>query len=217
MLTLQATQKEMKITTEAEFVRGMVGVDCQIVFDEFWQNYDKFVVFERTNTCGKAKEIFVDLMDKVITIPHEILAESGDFVVGVYGLKDNEVLPTLYSDKIKIVYGTETSGTPPTEPTPNPYEQIIAIAKETEQIAQSVRDDADSGKFDGKDGTDGKDGYTPIKGVDYFDGTKGDKGDKGDKGEPGADGKDYVLTVEDKQEIADIVLSNFVDVAEVGQ
>lgn len=205
MLTLQATQKEMKIKTEAEFVRGTVGADCQIVFDEFWQDYDKFVVFERTNTCGKAIEIFVDLMDKVITIPHEILAESGDFVVGVYGLKDNEVLPTLYSDKIKIVYGTETSGTPPTEPTPNPYEQIIAIAKETEQIAQSVRDDADSGTFDGKDG------YTPIKGVDYFDGAKGDKG------EPGADGKDYVLTVEDKQEIADIVLSNFVDVAEVGQ
>ena len=202
MLTLQATQKEMKITTEAEFVRGTVGVDCRIVFDEFWQDYDKFVVFERTNTCGKAIEIFVDLMDKVITIPHEILAESGDFVVGVYGLKDNEVLPTLYSDKIKIAYGTETSGTPPTEPTPNPYEQIIAIAKETEQIAQSVRDDADSGKFDGKDG------YTPIKGVDYFDGEKGDKGDKGDT---------YTLTETDKTDIADIVLSNFVDVAVNGQ
>lgn len=43
------------------------------------------------------------------------------------------------------------------------------------------------------------------------------KGLKGDKGEPGADGKDYVLTVEDKQEIADIVLSNFVDVAVIGQ
>lgn len=202
MLTLQATQKEIKITTEAEFVRGTVGVDCRIVFDEFWQDYDKFVVFERTNTCSKPIEIFVDLTDKVITIPHETLAESGDFVVGVYGLKDNEVLPTLYSDKIKIVYGTETSGTPPTEPTPNPYEQIIAIAKETERIAQSVRDDADNGKFDGKDG------YTPIKGVDYFDGAKGDKGDKGDT---------YTLTETDKTDIADIVLSNFVDVAEVGQ
>ena len=205
MLTLQATQKEIKITTEAEFVRGTVGVDCRIVFDEFWQDYDKFVVFERTNTCGKSIEIFANSMDFVATIPHEILAESGNFVIGVYGLKDNEVLPTLYSNNIKILYGTETNGTPPTEPTPNPYEQIIAIAKETEQIAQSVRDDADSGKFDGKDG------YTPIKGVDYFDGAKGDKGDKGEPGE------DYVLTEADKTEIADIVLSNFVDVAVVGQ
>lgn len=37
------------------------------------------------------------------------------------------------------------------------------------------------------------------------------------KGEPGADGKDYILTDVDKQEIADIVLSNFIDVAVVGQ
>ena len=187
MLTLQATQKEIKITTEDKFVRGTVGVNCQIIFDEFWQDYDKFVVFERTNTCGKPIEIFAKSMDFIATIPPEILAESGSFVIGAYGLKQDEVLPILYSDNIKILYGTETSGTPPTEPTPNPYEQIIAIAKETEQIAQSVRDDADSGKFDGKDG------YTPIKGVDYFDGDKGDKGDS------------YILTESDKTEIADML------------
>lgn len=35
-------------------------------------------------------------------------------------------------------------------------------------IAQSVRDDADAGMFNGKDGKDGKDGYTPQKGVDYW-------------------------------------------------
>ena len=34
-------------------------------------------------------------------------------------------------------------------------------------IAQSVRDDADAGLFDGKDGQDGADGYTPVYGLDY--------------------------------------------------
>lgn len=33
----------------------------------------------------------------------------------------------------------------------------------------------------------------------------------------GEDGKDYVLTEADKQEIAGIVASNFVDVSEVGK
>lgn len=48
----------------------------------------------------------------------------------------------------------------------------------------------------GKDGEPGKDGYTPVKGVDYFDGAPG---------EPGKDGEDYVLTADDKAEIAALV------------
>ncbi len=35
-------------------------------------------------------------------------------------------------------------------------------------------------------------------------GADGEKGDKGDKGDPGTDGDDYILTDEDKQEIADL-------------
>jgi hypothetical protein len=87
----------------------------------------------------------------------------------------------------------------------------------------------------GEPGPKGEDGYTPIKGVDYFDGKDGadgapgkdgepgPKGDKGDTGEQGPkgdqgiqgetgpagpagqDGKDYVLTEEDKAEIAGMV------------
>ena len=58
------------------------------------------------------------------------------------------------------------------------------------------------------DGTPGKDGYTPVKGVDYFDGEDGQDGYTPVKGVDyfdGADGKDYVLTEEDKAEIAGMV------------
>lgn len=48
-------------------------------------------------------------------------------------------------------------------------------------------------------GPKGEDGYTPVKGVDYFDGKDGEPG------KDGADGNDYVLTDEDKQEIAGMV------------
>ena len=60
---------------------------------------------------------------------------------------------------------------------------------------------------DGRDGVDGNDGYTPVKGVDYFDGKNGRDGSDG---KDGIDGKDYVLTQDDKREIA-----NMVDVGDV--
>ena len=66
-----------------------------------------------------------------------------------------------------------------------------------------------SGEFDGADGQDGKDGYTPIKGVDYFD------GQPGKDGADGKDGEDYVLTNEDKQEIAEMA-AELVDVPDSG-
>ena len=47
-------------------------------------------------------------------------------------------------------------------------------------------------------GPAGKDGYTPVKGVDYFDGAPGANG---------KDGEDYVLTDEDKAEIAQLAIA----------
>lgn len=74
--------------------------------------------------------------------------------------------------------------------------------------------------FDGEKGDPGEPGYTPVKGVDYFDGEKGDPGEPGvpgytpiknvdyfdgAKGDKGDKGDSYVLTAEDKTEIAAIV------------
>jgi hypothetical protein len=57
----------------------------------------------------------------------------------------------------------------------------------------------------GPQGPKGQDGYTPVKGVDYFDGQPGKDGKDGVNGKDGVDGQDYVLTDEDKQEIAGMV------------
>ena len=49
MLTLQIKEKEIEnLTPEEEFVRGTVGAKCQINFDEFWQGYEKYIVFKNT-------------------------------------------------------------------------------------------------------------------------------------------------------------------------
>lgn len=78
-------------------------------------------------------------------------------------------------------------------------------------------------------GPKGEDGYTPVKGVDYFDGEPGKDGEPGAdghtpvKGVDYFDGEDYVLTDEDKAEIAgmvevsggDVDLSNYYTKSEV--
>ena len=88
-----------------------------------------------------------------------------------------------------------------------------------------------------RDGINGRwlkigDGVTPFNDLPYKLGPKGEKGDKGDpfiyedfteeqlaklKGDKGDKGDTYTLTEADKNDIADIVLSNFTDVSEVGQ
>lgn len=81
------------------------------------------------------------------------------------------------------------------------------------------------------DGKDGADGFTPtITSSQYPDGsfeifaTTSDGAQisigelkNGKDGADGKDGIDYVLTESDKTEIANLVLSNFTDVSEVGQ
>lgn len=133
MLTLQAKEKNIEnLTPEKEFVRGTVGAICQVNFDEFWQGYEKTVVFKRDNR--EPINIIVNSFSNQIEIPHEILAESGKFKIGVFGITENKVLPTLWSDEIKILYGTDTHGTNPTEYTPSEIDQL-RFSKQDKLIA----------------------------------------------------------------------------------
>lgn len=122
MLTLQVHEKTIETMENEEFIRGTVGAVCQVNFDEFWQNYEKYVVFKRLG-CEPIK-IMVDSLESEIEIPYTILAESGEFQIGVFGTTETETLPTLYSDIIKIRYGTDTNGTTPPTYTPSEIDQL---------------------------------------------------------------------------------------------
>lgn len=128
MLELNVTNREVKILGEEEFVRGTVGANCKITLDEFWSGYANTVVFKRDGR--KPINIIIDSLDNTIEIPHEILAESGEFKIGVFGLKPDEVLPTLWSENIKIRYGTDTHGTAPTDYTPSETEQLKVLKQD---------------------------------------------------------------------------------------
>ena len=123
MLTLQIKEKEIEnLTPEEEFIRGTVGAKCQINFDEFWQGYEKYIVFKRVGY--EPINIMVDSLENEIEIPYTILAEIGEFKIGVFGITETETLPTLYSKDIKILYGTDTHGTTPPTYTPSEIDQL---------------------------------------------------------------------------------------------
>lgn len=123
MLTLQIKEKEIEnLTPEEEFIRGTVGAKCQINFDEFWQSYNKYIVFKRVGY--EPINFMVDTLENEIEIPYTILAESGEFKIGVFGTTETETLPTLYSKDIKILYGTDTHGTTPPTYIPSEIDQL---------------------------------------------------------------------------------------------
>ena len=157
------------------------------------------------------RSIDVDVVDGVAIIPDVLLQTDKDLNVWAFvGTAENGY--TKISKTFRVNRRNK-----PDDYVFTPVEQTTIA--EIYAIAQSVRDDADAGLFDGKPGENGRDGVDGKDGAPGKDGTsathswngtvltitsasgtsssdlKGDKGDKGDTGPagkdgtPGADGK----------------------------
>lgn len=142
-------------------------VTAHFDFDAEWDGYTKTAVFASGSTV---KRVLLDGSNQC-TVPWEVLTQPGMLQIGVAGMDGDKILPSVKAIAC-VNEGIYTDGTAPAEPTPTEYAQLISLSEDTKAIAQSVRDDADAGKFDG---------------------------DKGDKGDPG---DSYTLTEADKAEIA---------------
>ena len=172
LIKAKVTDQMLEFALKPMIASGGVNEDViEFKFDELWDGFDTVAVFYRSK-----REVFhIKIVGNRCTIPSEVLRTQGICYVGVMGVKDN-VTRTTNVLRYEIEHGAITAGVEPPEPTPSIYEQILETVKSTKQIAQSVRDDADAGKFDGAPGPMGEPGM------------KGDKGDPGEKGETGAPG-----------------------------
>lgn len=84
------------------------------------------------------------LKNDACTVPAEALATPGRVGVSVSGTLGDTVITT--DIKSFSVPATLSGGTP-ADPEPTVWQQILDKVDETQQIAQSVREDADAGKF----------------------------------------------------------------------
>ncbi len=214
---------------------GSYGMEMlSVVREGVWAEYDIIATFHPP--VGDAVQVRVGA-DNQIDVPAEATAAKGMGEIVFAGYKEG--VRQIAADVLyKVAPSSGASGTEPAEPTPNVVQQLMLAANAAEKLAQSVRDDADVGKFTGakgdkgdtgpvgpagEKGDKGDTGATGPKGdtgATGAQGPKGDKGDKGDTGNTGAPGKTPVRgkdywTAADKQEIVNNVLAALPDGTEV--
>ncbi len=161
----------MKLTVNGSAIRclqrsivttGMAGAPVDFAFDEAWDAISgKTVVFR----CGDVERQMVLDENGGTVIPAEVLHTPGrTLYIGVYGATDSGATwpaPTPFCDCGTVLLGAEVAEEA-ADITPTLAQQVLLAAEAAQAIAQSVRDDADSGAFDGADGEDGEDGHGLI-------------------------------------------------------
>ena len=126
-------------------------------------------------------------------VPIEVLETPGEFSVSVFGV-DGDMRITTDVVKIPVKATGYKQGEIPGEPTPDVYAQLMENVNTAVTVANSVRADADSGKFNGPKGDAGPQGIQGPQGPQGepgpqgVQGPKGEQGEKGDTGEQGIQG-----------------------------
>ena len=134
----------------------------QCVFDfttEDWNDTVKTAYFRNPKTGIVTSQI---LSGDQCTIPPESLSDEGYVQFSVAGEKERY---RITSSIVQFFNRPTVYGGDPSDPTPSQYEQIITLtaaaqnaAEDAQQTAEEIREQAESGAFNGKDGQPGKDG-----------------------------------------------------------
>lgn len=162
--------------------------------DETWSSF--LSVVAQFIQKGEPKNVKVE--DGYCFVPSEL--GIGSFELCLRGDDGESVVASVNRLTLEVCDGFDPSGETPLPPSPDLYTQLIKEIDSGKKIAQSIRDDADAGLFDGKpgrDGIDGKDGITPTIGdngnwylgdTDTGNPSRGEKGPQGQRGEKGEKG-----------------------------
>ena len=164
----------VKSPTIASGDQNTVGI--KVHFDSAWDGYDKTATFS-TATTPEVYEVILD--DDACVIPHEVLTTPGTLYIGIRGIKANDgkvKTSTLVSYRIKEGAPIGTATAKP--PTPDVYQQLL------KKIGEN-KGDPGASAYDiwlaqGNTGTE----------AEFLESLNGEPGD------------DYVLTEDDKAEIA---------------
>jgi hypothetical protein len=161
MIFLVDKNKVKHYTSDSDYTiptDSINAIPFGFVLSSDWEGYTL------TSQITKADKTVNILLDKnnAGMIPPDM--EEGIWNVSLFGVKDGSKRNTTIPATLKLVKsGYNPQGQPPIQPPEDLYAKLIKQIDEANKIAQSVRDDADAGKFDGKDGADGKDGKSAYE------------------------------------------------------
>ena len=184
MITVTANARNATCRSDDLLTSGSVGMLAQFILSEDFDGLSNIAVFQ-----GSGQSFDVALVDNECVVPHEVLAVPGDYLkIGVYGRNSagTIVIPTIWAGVQMIVPGTQPSGVDPSEPTPDWTAQVQEIATSALEMAESVKEMADAGEFDGAPGPQGERGPAGPAGPT---GPQGPQGTTGPRGETGPQGE----------------------------
>lgn len=187
MITFKASVRSAKATTDDAITTQSVGIPVRLCLDPEFNGLAK-------TFCAKNGAVSVDVAlvgDTAETvIPPDVLQTTGQLLIGVYAADQsgNIVIPTVWALAGIVRPGVVPSGVDPAEPTPSWVAQVQQIASDALETANTVREDADNGAFDGATGPQGPQGIQGERGPQGPQGIQGETGPQGPKGDTGATG-----------------------------
>ena len=130
----------------------------QLVPDELWEKLAIVATFNAPS--GSHKRVKADANLCVKVPPEAVENEGGVGTVVFVGLQDGQRRISRDLEYTVADHGN-ADGTEAAPPTPDLVQQILSAANTAEKTANSVREDADAGKFKGEQGPPGPKGDTP--------------------------------------------------------
>ncbi len=166
MIKAEILNQKIKLNCESVASDSVKFLKIKFLLDDIWDDAFKTVVFNNEELNISAAVIMEDgnelyLGDNTCLVPFEVI-KPPCFSVSISGIKNDSVITTL-PESIKVYQSGAISAEEPDNYTPSQYEQLMQVCNETKNIAESVREDADNGVFNGKNGEDGKDAITEQK------------------------------------------------------
>lgn len=139
---------------------SICSVTAEFDFDSAWDAFSRTAVFVNGETAIRV------LLgnDNKCDVPFEVLKSAGFLTIGVLGIKGSQVIPTA-PIATRIAEGITTAAEEPDEPTAFVYNRIVMLCQTAMDAAQSVRNDAAAGKFNGKNGDPGDAATIDIHGT----------------------------------------------------
>lgn len=125
-------------TRTERLTSGMVGLQCEFVFDGAWDGLARTAVF----WAGNEKRDVL-LTGAVCTVPWEVLKTAGyQLVIGVYGTnaEGTLVIPTVYAMCGGIASGADPSGDESTDPTLPVWGQMQGMIGNLTDLATASKD-----------------------------------------------------------------------------
>ena len=139
-MKIKVVNQRIKIEPPETAEGTMEYLRAEFDFSEEWDGLTKTAFFRGANGNTYSQLLEND----ACTVPAEALAVPGRVGVSVSGTRGETIITT--DIKSFSVPATLSGGTP-SDPEPTVWQQILDKVDETKQIAQSVREDAEAGKF----------------------------------------------------------------------